>query len=75
MAEFPFYYYKFSKEEWQDIRSLVNDKSAVIKKAEKGSFTILWDHEYYIAEAEKRLRVVAVYKGVRYFKRKNVAKS
>ena len=57
------------------MRSLVNDKSVVIKKAEKGSFTILWDHEYYIAEAEKRLRVVAVYKGVRYFKRKNVAKS
>ena len=57
------------------MRSLVNDKSVVIKKAEKGSFTILWDHEDYIAEAEERLPVVAVYKGVRYFKRKNVAKS
>ena len=57
------------------MRSLVNDKSVVIKKAEKGSFTILRDHEDYIAEAEERLPVVAVYKGVRYFKRKNVAKS
>lgn len=52
------------------MRSLVNDKSLVIKKAEKGSFTILWDHEDYIAEAEERLRVVAVYKGVRILKEK-----
>ena len=41
------------------MRSLVNDK-----KAEKGSCAVVWDHEDYIAEAERQLGDVTVYKDV-----------
>ena len=34
------------------MRSLVNDRSVVIKTADRGSCVIVWDHEDYIAEAE-----------------------
>ena len=35
------------------MRLLVNDRSIVIKKADKRSFVVVWDHEDYVAEAEK----------------------
>ena len=46
------------------MRSLVNGKSVVIKKADKGLCVVVWDHEDYIAEAEGQLRDVTVYKDV-----------
>ena len=46
------------------MRSLVNDKSAGIKKADKGSHVVLWDREDYTAEAEIQLRDVTVYKDI-----------
>ena len=46
------------------MRSLVNDRSVVIKKADKGSFVVVWDHEGYIVEAERQLGDVTVYKDV-----------
>ena len=49
-------YSNFSKEEWQAMRSLVNDRSAVIKKADKGSCKVVCDREDHIAEAEKTTR-------------------
>ena len=45
-------YSNFSNEEWQAMRSLVNDRSVVIKKADKGSCVVVWHREDYIAEAE-----------------------
>ena len=48
-------YFNFSKEEWQSLRSLVDDRNIVIKKADKVSCVIVWDHNDYIAEAEKQL--------------------
>lgn len=34
-------YFNFSREEWQTMRALVDDKRTIIKKAEKGSSTFL----------------------------------
>ena len=48
------------------MRSLVNCKSVVIKKADKGSCVVVWDREDYTAEAERQLGDVTVYKGVNF---------
>ena len=55
LAESPLNYSNFSKEEQQAMRSLVNDRSVVIKKAHKGSCVVVWDREDHIAEAERQL--------------------
>ena len=43
---------------------LKNDKSIVIKSADKGSAVVVWDREDYIKEAEKQLDDEEVYEGV-----------
>ena len=57
-----FGYSNFSKEEWKCMRSLANNRSIVIKKADKGSCVVVWDCEDYIAEAEKQLSDKNVYR-------------
>ena len=37
------------------MRALANDRSTVIKNADKGSCVVAWDRNDYIAEAEKQL--------------------
>ena len=64
LADSPLNYSNFSKEEWQAMRSLVYDRSVVIQKARKGSCVVVWDREDYIAEAERQLGDVTVYKDV-----------
>ena len=46
------------------MRSLVNDRSVVIKNADKGLCVVMWDREVYIAEAERQLGDATVYKDV-----------
>ena len=46
------------------MRSLVNARSVVIKKANEGSCAVVWDRDDYIAEAEHQLGDVTVYKDV-----------
>ena len=46
------------------MRSLADDRSIVIKKADKGSSVVVWDRYDYIAEAEKQLKDQNVYKDV-----------
>ena len=46
------------------MRSLVNDRSVVIKNADKGLCVVVWDREYYIAKTERQIGEVAVYKDV-----------
>ena len=48
------------------MRSLVNDMSVVIKKADKGSRKVVCDCEDHIAEAERQLGDVTVYKDVNF---------
>ena len=48
------------------MRLLANDRSIVIKKADKGSCVVVWDREDYIAEANKQLNDENVYKSVKF---------
>ena len=48
-------YSNLSQEEWRAVRSLADDRSIVIKKADKGSCVVVWDRWDYIKEAEKQL--------------------
>ena len=48
-------YSNFTKEEWQAIRSLADDKNIVIKKADKGSSVVVWDRINYMKESQKQL--------------------
>ena len=50
-----------SKEEWLTMRFLAEDRDIIIKPADKGSCVVLWDREYYLAEAEKQLQDVEIY--------------
>ena len=68
LAESPLNYSNFSNEEWQAMRSLVNDRSVVIKRADKDLFVVEWDHEDYIAEAERQVGDVTVHKDVGFVK-------
>ena len=47
-----------SKEEWIAVWGLINDKSIVIKKADKGSCIVVWGREDYIKEAKNHLKVL-----------------
>ena len=46
-------YSNFSKEEWQVMGALADDRGLVIKKADKGSTVAVLDHIDYILEVEK----------------------
>ena len=60
-------YSNFSKEEWECMRSLANDRSIIIKtNADKGSCVVVWDREDYIAVAEKQLSDKNVYRDVNF---------
>ena len=49
----PIRYSKISKEEWIAMRSLADDRSIVIKKADKGSFIFVWDRNDYVGERQR----------------------
>ena len=59
-------YSYLSNEEWHAIRSLVEDRSIVIKKPDKGYFIVVWNSTDYIKEAEKQLNDSRVYKDVTF---------
>ena len=48
-------YNNLTSKERQALYDLKNDKSIVIKSADKGSAVVVWDRENYIKEAEKQL--------------------
>ena len=41
------------KGEWDAIRPLSDDMNIVIKRADKGSFVIIWDRDDYLLETDK----------------------
>ena len=53
-----------TKSEQKALYDLKNDKSIVIKSADKGSVVVVWDREDYIKEAEKELGDEQVYEEV-----------
>ena len=66
IADEPIRYSDLSKEEWIAMRSLANDSSIVIKKADKGSCMVVWDRNEYLREAEKQLKDQNVYRKVAF---------
>ena len=61
-------YSNLSQEEWRAVRSLADNRSIVIKKADKGSY-VVWDRWDYIKEAEKQLGDSTVYEEINYNKK------
>ena len=59
-------YSNLSQEEWRAIRSLADDRSIVIKKADKGSCVVVRDRWVYMKEAEKQLGDTTAYKEIKY---------
>ena len=60
----PARYSNLSQEEWRAIGTLADDRSIVIKKADKGSCIVVWDRADYLREAEKQLSDKKVYQEV-----------
>ena len=50
-----------SKEERDALYSLKNDKTIIIKGADKGSAVVVWDREDYLKEAHKQLSDEEIY--------------
>ena len=48
------------------MRSLADDRSIVIKKADKGSCIFVWDRNDYVRETEKQLEDQNVYRKVAF---------
>ena len=53
-----------SKEEWDARRSMADDRNIVIKRADKGSFVVIWDRNDNVKEVEIQLSNQNVYKSV-----------
>ena len=66
MIETPTRYSNLSSDEWKAIRSLADDRSIVIKKADKGLAVVVWDRVDYIKEGQKQLKDENVYKRVNF---------
>ena len=66
MVDEPIRYSNLSKEEWVAMRSLANDWSIVIKKADKGDCIVVWYRNHYLEEAEKQLKDQKVYRKVAF---------
>ena len=59
-------YSNLSKDEWQAIRSLAEDRSIVIKKEDKGLRVVISNSLDYLSEAEKQLGDKSIYKNVSF---------
>ena len=57
-------YSNLSREEWNAIRTLADDRSIIIKKADKGSYVLIWGRNDCLMEAGKQLSDKKVYQEV-----------
>ena len=57
-----------SKEEWEALRGLADDRSIVIKQADKGSSVVVWCRDGYIKEANNQLDDKTIYKDIDFKK-------
>ena len=62
--------YNMTKEEWQAMRNIADDRSIITEPADKGSCVVVWDDEYYLAEGYKRLSDNSTYVEVKNYKEK-----
>ena len=49
-TERPLVYCSLTRDEWQSIRSLADDKNIVTKITDKGPCVVIWDRHYYFNE-------------------------
>ena len=57
--------FNLNREEYLTMRSLQNDRSVIIKPADKGSAVVVWDRQDYLKEAEQQLSDSSNYKEVK----------
>ena len=55
-----------TKEEWDALKGLAEDRSIVIKKANKGSCVVVWCRDDHIKEAKNQLKDNTIYKDVSF---------
>ena len=60
-----FHRQNFSRKEWKTLRDLAEDKSIVIKSANKASCMVIWDREDYLKEADRQLSDNKIYRNVK----------
>ena len=65
--------YNLTKEKWQALKNLTEDRSIVIKPADKGSCVVVWDCEDYLAEGYQQLNDESTYVEVKYFDDKTLS--
>ena len=68
MFEEPTRYSNLSQWDWRAVRTLAEDLSIVIKKADKGCGTVVWDRADYLRETEKQLSDKNVYQEIQFKK-------
>ena len=56
-----------TKGEWLAMRSLADDRSIIIKQADKGSCVVVWDGNDYLVEGCRQLADEVIYKDVEGF--------
>lgn len=54
-------YSNLSKEEWNAIRYLADDRNIILEKAEKGSLIVIWGKNNYVMKAQKQPSDETVY--------------
>ena len=64
--------YNRSKNEWQILKTLIQDNSIIIKPADKGSCVVVWDRDDYLAEGYSQLSDENVYTKIASFSEKTV---
>ena len=56
-----------SKEDWEALRGLADERDIIIKQAVKGSCGLVWCRDDYIKEDNKNLEKKAIYKDIKQF--------
>ena len=62
--------YNLTKEEWNAMRNLAEDRSIIIKPADNGSCVVIWDREDYLAEGYRQLSDHSTYTDIKKFNQK-----
>ena len=62
--------HNLTKEEWKVVRNFAEDRSIIIKPADKGSCVVIWDREDYLAEGYRELSDHSTYTDIKKFNQK-----
>ena len=62
--------YNLTREEWEALKNLKEDRLIIIKPADKGSCVVVWDRQDYLAERYMQLNDKSTYVEINNFKGK-----